>query len=68
MEVIQDSQLYVVIALPAALFAGFTTLSAMRHMIVHKNYGWLVSTVFLVFVSAYLYGLLVATKQKKDTV
>ena len=46
----------------AGVFGVLTTFSGLVHMITHKNYGWFVSTLFLVFVSAYLYGLLVATK------
>ena len=63
-EVMRDSTVAFVATALAGLFALLTTLSALGHMISHKNYGWLVLTFFLVFVSAYLYGLIEVTGRK----
>jgi len=52
----------------AGVFGILTTLSGLVHMFTHRNYGWFVSTLFLVFVSAYLYGLVVVTKPDTDVV
>ena len=67
-EAANDSPLYLIVVLPACVLAIYTTFSAMWHMIVHKNYGWLIVTFVLVYVSAYLYGFFVATKHDTDTV
>jgi hypothetical protein len=61
-EVMRESALGLIATTLAGLIAISTTLSALAHMITHKNYGWLVPTLFLVFVSAYLYGFFVATR------
>ena len=58
----RDSLFFQVALASAGIFGILTTFSGLVHMITHKNYGWFVSTLFLVFVSAYLYGLLVVTK------
>ena len=63
-EVLRDSTLAFLATALAGLFALLTTLSALGHMISNKNYGWLVLTFFLVFVSAYLYGLFEVTGRK----
>jgi len=52
----------------AGVFGILTTLSGLVHMSTHKNYGWFVATLVLVFVSAYLYGLLVVTKPNTNVV
>ena len=64
-EVMRDSTLAYMATALAGLFALLTTLSALGHMISHKNYGWLALTLVLVFVSAYLYGLLEVTGRKQ---
>ena len=66
-EVMRDSTLVFIATLLAGLVAIFTTISAVGHMIAHKHYGWFVFTLFLVFVSAYLYGFLVVTRPKRAT-
>lgn len=60
----RDSTLVFMATALAALFAILTTLSALGHMISNKKYGWLVLTIFFVFVSAYLYGLIEVTGRK----
>ena len=67
-ELAIDSPLFQIVVIPACLLAIFTTFSAMKHMIVHKNYGWLISTFFLVYFSAYLSGFLVAAEENMNTV
>ena len=62
----RESLFFRVILASAGVFGVLTTFSGLVHMITHKNYSWLVSTLFFVFVSAYLYGLLVVTKPNKD--
>jgi len=63
-EVMRESTLAFIATALAGLFALLTTFSALGHMISHKNYHWLVLTFVLVFVSAYLYGLLEVTGRK----
>ena len=58
----RDSLFFRVALASAGIFGILTTISGLAHMITHRSYGWFVSTLFLVFVSAYLYGLLVVTK------
>jgi hypothetical protein len=58
----RDSLFFRVALASAGIFGIVTTLSGLVHMFTHRNCGWFVFTLFLVFVSAYLYGLLVVTK------
>ena len=56
-----------VITVPAALLVLAATLSALIHVLEHKNYRWLFPIIILAYVGAYLYGFLVAAKMKSSS-
>jgi len=53
-----------IVIFPAAILGISITLTAIFHIIEHKNYEWFLLIIILAYVGAYLYGFLVASKTK----